>query len=83
MPKVRWNVPLSLGRSHIFLEWMNTHNILYTYFEPIKPHRNFFQPSTNKLHNFLIQARSWETSTITWQFLEDHQSAPNFPQQQN
>lgn len=63
--------PLVRKNEHIYLEWQKKHNMLYTYAELGKLHRNILHPSFDILLNLLKLARPWKTDTGTMKILED------------
>jgi hypothetical protein len=66
-----WGLPLTRHDGHIYLQWDDIFNVLYSTADLRKLHRQFFHPSADKLFNLFKRARPEEADAETIQCLQD------------
>lgn len=66
-----WKLPITRKLGHLYLEWKDTENVLFTKTELVKLHRGFHLPSTRKLHDLLKRAKPENLEKATIDILND------------
>jgi hypothetical protein len=66
-----WSLPLTRFGGHIYLDWSELHNIIFSESQLEKLHRQFYHPSADKLYNLINVARPDQVNDETRNILQE------------
>lgn len=75
-PKFYWNIPINIKHGHMFILWYRRETI-YKNYDLLRLHRNFYNPSTNKLMALMKLYSPNQADAVTQELLKTLSEACN------